>query len=147
MAKAFQYFELTFSDNTKSDYSGLMPAGIMMQLLDEFIAETNSKEGKVLREFVFDEIVTFDWKGNTGAYSMEFMNERNRKNYMQARKPFEEWLKNKGVEMTYSLSHSIPSSAVDLITDGNYEESTYYNVSKKYLLLEIPASRGFAIEE
>ena len=67
--KAFHYMEVTFPQNVLDENSGLMPIGIMKKLLDEYIAETDEKNGKVVKEFVFDGIESFDWKENVGAYA------------------------------------------------------------------------------
>jgi hypothetical protein len=144
--KAFHYMEVTFPQNVLDENPGLMPIGIMKKLLDDYIAETDSKDGKVLKEFVFNGIQTFEWNDNVGAYAFEFINERNRNTYFTARKAFDAWLAEKGVETSYKLSHDIPLDLVPQLTDGNYEENTYYNMAKNFIMFDIPTSRGFATQ-
>lgn len=143
MAKAFQYFEVTFPQDILDAHEGKGTVGVMRALLDEYIAETDAKEGKVLREFVIDGIAAFQWKENVGAYSMEFMSERNRQNYGQARAAFSAWLETKGVVTSYTLSHDIPNDIANQLTNGEFPESTYYNIAKDYMTFEIPSTRGF----
>jgi hypothetical protein len=144
--KAFHYMEVTFPQNVLDENPGLMPIGIMKKFLDDYIAETDSKDGKVLKEFVFNEIQTFKWNDNVGAYAFEFINERNRNTYFTARKSFDVWLAEKGVETSYKLSHDIPLNLVPQLSDGKYEESTYYNMAKNFIMFDIPTSRGFATQ-
>lgn len=144
--KAFHYMEVTFPTEIMDIHPGMMPVGIMKSLLDEYISETDDKNGKVLKEFVFDDINTYEWKDNIGAYAFEFMNERNRKTYFQARENFAAWLSAKGIETTYKLSHDIPLLPADEPADEDspaFDGLYYYRAAKKYIFIEIPASRGF----
>lgn len=145
--KAFHYMEVTFPQNVLDENSGLMPIGIMKKLLDEYIAETDEKNGKVVKEFVFDGIESFDWKENVGAYAFEFMNERNRNTYFTARAGFDAWLENKGINVSYKISHDIPMEAVELLPNGSYAENTYYSMARNLIMYDIPTQRGFIKEE
>lgn len=145
--KAFHYMEVTFPQSVINEYPNTKPVGIMRSLLLDFIAETDSKEGKVIREFVYNDIKTYDWNGNVGAYSFEFLNERNRKTYFQARESFGTWLAAKGVVTSYDLSHDIPAQKSSVVTEPDYDDTTYYTMAKKFIFIDIPESRGFESEE
>ena len=140
--------EVTFPQDVIDAYAGMMPIGIMKKLLEQFIANTDSKEGKVMREFVFNDVKSYEWKENVGAYSFEFINERNRKTYITARQPFAEWLKGKNVITSYEISHDIPLNSVDILLDdvnGGFDNK-YYAMAKKFVFIDIPESRGFVSE-
>ena len=144
--KAFHYMEVTFPQSVRDEHQGAAPMGIMKALLDEYITETDAKDGKVMKEFVFDAVETFDWKDNTGAYAFEFLNERNRKTFFQARENFKNWLISKGVETSYQLSHDIPTETFDRKTNADHDDSVYYNMAKEFIMKDIPAERGFVKE-
>ena len=140
--------EVTFPDAVKADFADKQPVGIMRALLDEFIAETDDKGAKVIKEYVYNDISVFEWNGNTGAYAFEFINERSRGTFLQARENFGAWLaSSKGIETAYQLSHDIPIGSSDVHAgEGLAESNIYYNIAKKYIFDDIPASRGFAHE-
>jgi hypothetical protein len=144
--KAFHYMEVTFPQSVRDEHAGVAPMGIMRELLNEYIAETDAKDGKVLKEFVFGAVEAFEWKDNTGAYALEFLNERNRKTYFQARENFKNWLSAKGVETSYQLSHDIPVESVGFKTDPDLDNSVYYNIAKEFIMYDIPTQRGFTHE-
>jgi len=139
--------EVTFPQSVRDEHAGAAPIGIMKSLLDEYIAETDAKDGKVMKEYVFGSVAAFEWKDNVGAFALEFLNERNRKNYLQARENFKNWLVEKGVETTYQLSHDIPNESVGFKTDPDLDGSIYYNIAKEFIMYDIPTQRGFTHEQ
>ena len=144
--KAFHYMEVTFPQSVIDQHPGAAPIGIMKELLDQYIAETDDKNGKIVKEFVFNEIRAYTWNGNMGAYSFEFINERNRQTYFTARANYTAWLEEKGIVTSYELSHDIPMETVDSLIDGEFVNSTYYNTAKIFIFNDIPEQRGFQVE-
>ena len=142
--KAYQYMEITFPADIVTEYSA--PIAALKALLDEYIAETGDKAGKICRDFVFGESKTYLWKENVGAFAIEFNNERNRKTYYQAREAFAAWLENRGVTTTHAISHDIPFAIADELPNADYSEETYNAKAKEYIFYTVPAERGFESE-
>lgn len=142
--KSYQYMEVTFPADIVAEHGA--PIGALKSLLDEYIAETDDKAGKICRDFVFGESKTYQWKENTGAFAIEFNNERNRKTYYQAREAFAAWLESKGVVTTHSVSHDIPFAVAGTLS-AEYDGDSYNSKTKEYIFYTIPAERGFVSEE
>ena len=60
--------EITFPADIVTEYSA--PIAALKALLDEYIAETGDKAGKICRDFVFGESKTYLWKENVGAFAI-----------------------------------------------------------------------------
>jgi hypothetical protein len=142
--KAYQYMEITFPADIVAEHGA--PIGALKSLLDEYIAETDDKAGKICRDFVFGESKTYQWKENTGAFSIEFNNERNRQTYFKTREAYSAWLETKGVTTTHSVSHDVPFAVAETLS-SEYDGDSYNSKSKEYIFYILPEERGFLSEE
>lgn len=143
--KAYQYMEITFPQSVIDDHGGTSAVGIMRALLSEYIAETDDKNGRICRDFVFDEIKAFEWKENVGAFVLGFINERNRQTYYKARENYTAWLQAKGVETTHFVTYDVPFDVLSENPDSDFN-ATYADVGKNYIMEELPTQRGFTAE-
>lgn len=141
--KAYTFIEYTFAESYTSEI-GVLPLAVLKGLLDEFIEETNDKSAKIIREFVLDAVFAFDWNGSKGAFTMEFINERSRQTYFQARENFVAWAANKGVEVSYVASCDMPYELLDKSHNPvNKFEDLHSDKLREYFTVTLPAARGF----
>jgi len=139
--KTFYYMEIT-APNTGD------VIGHQRYMLDQHIAETDSKKSKVAKEFVFANVKIHNKVEDTQAVTLEFMNQRNFDTYMVAVADFRAWLSaNHGVEYSYEkVSSTDIEAARSYVANNETDVLSYYDEMKKYMETTLPQIRGFADE-
>lgn len=122
--------------------------GHQRYLLDQHIAETDSKKSKVAKEFVFANVKIHNKVDDTQAVTLEFMNQRNFDTYMVAIADFREWVSaNHGVEYSYEkVSSTDIEAARTYVANNETDVLSYYDEMKKYMETTLPQIRGFGEE-
>jgi hypothetical protein len=122
--------------------------GHQRYMLDQHIAETDSKKSKVAKEFVFAGTKIHNKVEDTQAVTLEFMNQRNYDTYMVAIADFREWVSaNHGVEYSYEKVSSTDLEAARIVLiDDDTSKMSYYDEMKTYMENTLPQIRGFAEE-
>lgn len=141
--KAYSFIEYTFAESHISEVE--TPIMVLKNLLDNYIAETNNKGAKVVKDFVFDSATAFDWNGNKGAVSLEFINERTRQTFFKAREDFVVWLETQGIEVSHSASCDMPTELLNFSHNPNGYEDLHGQSLKEYFKSTLPAERGFTV--
>ncbi len=120
--------------------------GHQRYMLDQHIAETDSKKSKVAKEFIFSNAKIHNKVEDTQAVTLEFMNKRQFDTYMVAIADFREWVSaNHGVEYSYEkVSSTDISAARILVEDEDTTKLSYYDEMKVYMEETLPVARGFA---
>lgn len=139
--KAYSFIEYTFAESHISEVEA--PIVVLKNLLDNYIADTNNKGAKVVKDFVFDSATTFGWNGNKGAVSLEFINERTRQTFFKAREDFVAWLETQGVVVSHSASCDMPIALLGFSHNPNGHEDLHAEKLKEYFKTTLPAERGF----
>lgn len=137
--KTFYYFEVT-APNTGDII------GHLTSMLAQHISETDSKNSKVAKEFVFSSAKIHNKVDDTQAVTLEFMNNRHYDTYRTAVAPFREWV-TENYDVTYSfekISSTDIKAARILVLDEDTEKLSYYDEMKVYMEETLPEARGFA---
>jgi len=139
--KTFYYMEIT-AQNTGD------VIGHQRNMLDQHIAETDSKKSKVAKEFIFANAKIHNKVEDTQAVTLEFMNQRQYDTYMVAVADFREWVSaNHGVEYSYEkVSSTDIEAARSYVANNETDVLSYYDEMKKYMETTLPQIRGFADE-
>ena len=139
--KTFYYMEITAQN------AGDV-IGHQRYLLDQHIAETDSKKSKVAKEFVFANVKIHNKVDDTQAVTLEFMNQKNFDTYMVAIADFREWVSaNHGVEYSYEkVSSTDIEAARTYVANNETDVLSYYDEMKKYMETTLPQIRGFGEE-
>jgi len=139
--KTFYYMEIT-AQNTGD------VIGHQRNMLDQHIAETDSKKSKVAKEFIFANAKIHNKVEDTQAVTLEFMNQRQYDTYMVAVADFREWVSaNHGVEYSYEkVSSTDIEAARSYVANNETDVLSYYDEMKKYMETTLPEIRGFAEE-
>jgi len=139
--KTFYYMEIT-AQNTGD------VIGHQRNMLDQHIAETDSKKSKVAKEFIFANAKIHNKVEDTQAVTLEFMNQRQYDTYMIAVADFREWVSaNHGVEYSYEkVSSTDIEAARSYVANNETDVLSYYDEMKKYMETTLPQIRGFADE-
>jgi hypothetical protein len=122
--------------------------GHQRNMLDQHIAETDSKKSKVAKEFIFANAKIHNKVEDTQAVTLEFMNQRQYDTYMVAVADFREWVSaNHGVEYSYEkVSSTDIEAARSYVANNETDVLSYYDEMKKYMETTLPQIRGFAEE-
>ena len=120
--------------------------GSMGQLVTAHIEETNSKKSKIAKETVFLDISAHNQVGDVQAVTLEFANQRNYDTYRAVIQEFRDWaIANHNVEyvMEKTSITSYAALATELLDTTNGSTDIYYEGIKKYMVVDLPTSRGF----
>jgi hypothetical protein len=139
--KIFYYMEVKLPNHTGTDI-----IGGMKNLLAEHIAATGSKKSMIAGETTFSSVVLHNVVGDVQAVTLEFINERNYDTYIQATSEFRTW-----VEANYNAEYvfeKVSATSYSAMTAGKTDSEnggieTYYEGIKKYMIVDLPTSRGF----
>ena len=142
--KAYTFIEYTFAEQYVSETEH--PVAVLKKLLNDYIAETNDKNSKIARDFVFDSVKPYTWSGNKGAFSIEFINERTRQTFFKARENFVAWLATKGIEVSHNISCDVPYELFGMKTTDNKFGPIHAEKLKEYFFETLPTDRGFTVE-
>lgn len=139
--KIFYYMEIKLPNHAGTDI-----IGSMKNLLAEHIAATDSKKSKIAHETVFASVVLHNVVDDVQAVTLEFNNERNYDTYIQATSEFRTWVEaNHNAEYVFekvsATSYSAMTAKKTDSANGGIE--TYYEGIKKYMVVDLPTSRGF----
>ena len=142
--KAYSFIEYTFAESHVSESD--TPIEVLKSLLDDYIADTNNKNAKIVKEFVFESAKVFDWNDNKGAITLEFMNERTRQTYFTAREDFVAWLETQDITVSHSVSCDMPVELLYYSHNSNGYDDLHAEKLKEYFTATLPAARGFTAE-
>lgn len=140
--KTFYYMEITVPNTGDI-------IGHQRIMLDQHIAETNSKNSKVAKEFVFTNAKIHNKVDDTQAITIEFVNQRHFETYKTVIADFREWVTaNHNVEYTYEkVSSTDLEAAKSFVANNETDILSYYDEMKRYMENTLPEVRGFADEE
>ena len=119
--------------------------GAQRDLLDQHIAETNSKKSKIAKETVFLEVSAHNQVGDVQAITLEFANERNYDTYRAVVQEFRDWaIANHNVEYVMEKTSTTSYDAAIILTKADDEGTvSYYDDIKKHMIDTLPKERGF----
>lgn len=141
-SKAFYYFEVSIPSAVKDAYPDHSGIGALRQLLDVHITDTDSKHSKILRDYVFTDVL-YHTSAEKDAFSMEFINARHYDQYKTVVAEFRTWANaNHGVEFSNEVSNTVPFDAHDK-QSADDSELTYGVAAREHFFEQLPASRGF----
>ena len=139
--RVFYYMEIKVPN-----FAAETSIGAQRDLLDQHIAETNSKKSKIAKETVFLEVSAHNQVGDVQAITLEFANERNYDTYRAVVQEFRDWaIANHNVEYVTEKTSitSYTALATELLDPTNGSTDTYYDNMKKHMVVDLPTSRGF----
>lgn len=138
--RVFYYMEIRVPN-----FAAETTIGAQRALLDEHIAETNSKKSKIAKETVFLDITVHNQVDDAQAITLEFANERNYDTYRSVIQEFREWaIANHNVEYVMEKTSTTSYDAAVILTKADDEGTiSYYDDIKKHMIDTLPKERGF----
>ena len=138
--RVFYYMEIKVPN-----FAAETSIGAQRDLLDQHIAETNSKKSKIAKETVFLEITVHNQVDDAQAITLEFANERNYDTYRSVIQEFREWaIANHNVEYVMEKTSTTSYDAAIILTKADDEGTvSYYDDIKKHMIDTLPKERGF----
>ena len=110
--------------------------GAQRALLEQHIAETNSKKSKIAKETVFLDVTVHNQVDDVQAITLEFANERNYDTYLSVVQEFRDWaIANHNVEYVMEKTSSIDYAVIN--------EKNYYANMSSWMYNNLPKQRGF----
>ena len=119
--------------------------GAQRALLEQHIAETNSKKSKIAKETVFLDVTVHNQVDDVQAITLEFANERNYDTYRAVVQEFRDWaIANHNVEYVMEKTSTTSYDAAIILTKADDEGTvSYYDDIKKHMIDTLPKERGF----
>ena len=138
--RVFYYMEIKVPN-----FAAETSIGAQRDLLDQHIAETNSKKSKIAKETVFLEVSAHNQVGDVQAITLEFANERNYDTYRAVVQEFRDWaIANHNVEYVMEKTSTTSYDAAIILTKADDEGTvSYYDDIKKHMIDTLPKERGF----
>jgi hypothetical protein len=140
MDKKFWYGEYNFPQDLKDLYWGLPGTGILKILLDQFLQETGSDEGKKLQNNSYDDAAIFPWNKNNFSFALQFESDEKFNEWKGYREDFISWVDSThDIKCVHSESGIVPN---EYLSEKDSEHTVFWK-SRKYFFEDLPEIRGF----
>ena len=148
--KVFYYYEVDIPQEVIDAHvptGGMMvAASILKAKRREYIAKTNSKNAKIIEEFIFACSAFYGFNGTRSAISLEFISERDWQRHRIAVQELRDYFSSEyGIEYVHEVKRELDFEGMQIPeknADGSFNGDSYWK-TKVYFNETLPAARGF----
>ena len=143
----FYYYEIDIPQEVIEAHrptGGMMNgASILKAKRREYISKTNSKNAKIIEDFVFACSAFYGFNGTRSALCLEYINERDWERHQEAVKELKDYFLNEyGIKYVFELKRKLDITTMRERDESSDEPDMYWK-TKVYFNETLPASRGF----
>ena len=149
--KVFYYYEVDIPQNVLDAHAptgGMMVgASVLKYLRRQYIAETDSKNAKIIEEFIFACSAYYGFNGTRSAISLEFLTERDWERHQSVVQELKDHFASEyNIQFVYETKRAIDSEGMLVREEGEEPGTLGHNTywkTKEYFNETLPAERGF----
>ena len=142
--KTFYYYEVEIPQELRDNNTEMdVAAQVLKNKRREYIAETNSKNAKIIEEFIFSCSAYYNYKEgtNVGAISLEFITDRDWNKHKIAVAELREYFASIGINYTHEVVRHMDFEGMQV--PGHDDAPNSYWNTKVYFNETLPKERGF----
>lgn len=144
--KVFYYYEVDIPQEVIDAHvptGGMMvAASILKAKRREYIAKTNSKNAKIIEEFIFACSAYYGFNGTRSAISLEFITDRDWEKHRTAVQELRDYFSSEyGIEYVHEVKRELAFDG--MAVPGENDAPNSYWQTKVYFNETLPAERGF----
>jgi hypothetical protein len=142
--KTFYYYEVEIPQELRDNNTEMdVAAQVLKNKRREYIENTDSKNAKIIEEFIFSCSAYYYFKEGTniGAISLEFITDRDWDRHQAAVAELKEYFASIGINWTYEAVRHMDFDGMQV--PGENDEPNSYWKTKVYFNETLPKERGF----
>lgn len=150
--KVFYYYEVDIPQDVIDAHEAtgdqMTAASVLKYIRRQYIADTDSKNAKIIEEFIFACSAYYGFNGTRSAVSLEFLTDRDFDRHQTVLQEFKDHLASEyNIQYVYETKRAIDSEGMLVREEGDEPgtlgNNTYWK-TKEYFNETLPAERGFA---